>query len=465
MFCVNCKTHTDTKFMENITSKNGRPMLRGRCSVCDKIKSSFVKGGSILNSVINNLPFEMHLPGHNFTGPGTKLDRRLHQNLIPRDWSKPINAVDEAAYRHDICYAFNKDSETRNRVCDKNMIQELDGIVNPSLRERLDRAVVRKIINAKINFGMGMQRSAKRWTDKLAEELHKPVTRKLKRRRVFVKGIDQIWAADLVDMQAFAKDNNGVKYLLTVIDVFSKYGWIEPLHQKSGQAVAKAFEKIFAEGRRPEKIWVDKGKEFYNKDVKSLGFELYSTENEEKSSVIERWNRTMKEKMFKYFSANSTRKYTDIIDDLVNRYNNTKHSTIKMTPIEASLKKNENKVRRYLYDLEPAHRKQPKFSVGDRVRITKKKKTFEKGYTPRWTEEVFTVSKIQYTDPVTYKISDYNGEEIQGTFYEQELQKTTQNIFRIEKIIRKRGCKSLVKWLGYPDSFNSWIDNKDLIAS
>lgn len=264
-------------------------------------------------------------------------------------------------------------------------------------------------------------------------------------------------------MQTFAEFNNGVKYLLCVIDIFSKYGWIVPLKNKTGVAVASAFEKIFREGRKPEKMWIDKGKEFYNKDVKSLGVELYSTENEEKSCIIERWNRTMKEKMFKYFSANSTRRYIDILNDMVDRYNNTRHSSIKMTPVEASKKTNENIVWMNLYGRVSSEPVNPKFSIGERVRITKKKKTFEKGYTPRWTEEVFTISQVQYTDPITYKITDYNEEEIQGTFYEQELQKTNQQIFRIEKVIRRRGDKLLVKWLGYPDSFNSWIDNKELI--
>lgn len=297
----------------------------------------------------------------------------------------------------------------------------------------------------------------------LAEELHKPVSKKFQRRNVYVKGIDEIWAADLVDMQAFTKYNSGVKYLMSVIDVFSKYGWIVPLKDKTGSSVAGALRKIFeSSGRKPEKLWVDKGKEFYNKDVQKL-IEIYSTENEEKSCVIERWNRTMKEKMFKYFSANSTRKYIDIIDALVDQYNNTKHSSIKMTPVEASLKKNETTVWRNLYGVGTISSDSPKFSIGDRVRISKKKKTFEKGYTPRWTEEVFTVVKIQYTNPITYKIADYNGEEIRGTFYQQELQKTNQEVFRIEKVIQKRGNKSLVKWLGYPESFNSWVDNKELI--
>ena len=99
----------------------------------------------------------------------------------------------------------------------------------------------------------------------------------------------------------------------------------------------------------------------------------------------------------------------------------------------------------------------------DRVRISKKKGVFEKGYTPRWTEEVFKVSEVHYTEPITYKIVDLNNDEIQGSFYAPELQKTTQEMFRIEKVIRRKGNKSLVKWLGYPESFNSWVDNKDLV--
>ena len=289
-----------------------------------------------------------------------------------------------------------------------------------------------------------------------------------RKRKVVVNDIDEIWAADLVDMQSFSKFNNGIKYLLMVIDVFSKYEWIVPLKSKTGVDVANALSKIFDERsdlgeRRPMKMWTDKGKEFYNKHVKDLGASLYSTENEEKSSVVERWNRTMKEKMFKYFSANNTRKYINILDEMVNNYNNTKHSSIKMAPVEASNKKNKYRVWLTLNG-KATNPVEPKFSVGDKVRITKKKSNFEKGYTPRWTEEVFTVSQIKYTDPPTYKISDHHGEEIQGTFYEQEMQKTHQDIFRIEKIIRKEKNRSLVKWLGYPDLFNSWVDNKELIS-
>ena len=179
-------------------------------------------------------------------------------------------------------------------------------------------------------------------------------------------------------MQAFSKFNRGVKYLLAVIDVFSKYGWLIPLKDKTGKSVASALKTIFEE-RKPEKMWVDKGKEFYNKDVKDL-IELYSTENEEKSSVVERWIRTMKEKMCKYFTANSTNVYLNQLSNLVKEYNNTRHSFIKMTPVKASKKENELTVLRNLY---PEHLEirdiNPKFSVGDKVRISKKKKTLLDG--------------------------------------------------------------------------------------
>ena len=184
-------------------------------------------------------------------------------------------------------------------------------------------------------------------------------------------GIDGSWAADLIDMQAFSNDNNGIKYLLTVIDLFSKFVWIVPLKRKTGKEVVDAFSRILKE-RKPCKTWVDRGREFRNKDVQMLLY-LYSTENEEKSCVIERFNKTIKERIFKYFSANNTRKYVDVLDLLVDQYNNTIHSSIKMTPVEASRKENENKVFRNLYPDLGGKTLTPKYEVGDNVRITKKK--------------------------------------------------------------------------------------------
>ena len=279
-----------------------------------------------------------------------------------------------------------------------------------------------------------------------------------------VSGNNEIWAADLADMRALSKENKGFNFLLLVIDIFNKYGWIKPLKDKKGETIVKALKEIFKEsGRRPAKLWTDKGREFFNKDVRDL-VELYATENEEKSSIAERWIRTIKEKMFKYFTDYNTNTYIDVLPDLVEDYNNTVHSSTKLTPVEASKKENELKVWRNLYpDRYKTSRLNPKFSVGDEVRITKKKKVFEKGYTTRWTEEIFTIKEIRETNPITYKLEDLQGEEIKGTFYEPELQKTEQQIYRIEKIIKKEKGRSFVKWKGYSDKFNSWVDNKDLI--
>ena len=161
MYCVKCKNSTNTSNELVIETKNNRRMKRGTCVVCGKTKTQFVrssKGGSILNKMINSLPVEMHLPGHNFTGPGTKLNKRLNPDLTPKKWSKPINRVDKAAYNHDICYLKNNDTMTRNAVCDKNMLKELKGIYNPTIRERMERGLVSSLIGTKARFGWGINK-------------------------------------------------------------------------------------------------------------------------------------------------------------------------------------------------------------------------------------------------------------------------------------------------------------------
>jgi hypothetical protein len=177
-----------------------------------------------------------------------------------------------------------------------------------------------------------------KWSDHLADELHKPVISHFRKRKVIVSGVDKIWAADLIDMQSYAEFNDNYKYLLTVIDCFSKFSWIRPILRKTGKCVAEAFKQIYEERRKCEKLWVDNGLEFYNKDVKALGVELYSTNNEEKSCIVERYNRTIRDKLSKYFTANNTYRYVDVLDRLVSNYNNTWHSSVQMTPFEASKK-------------------------------------------------------------------------------------------------------------------------------
>ena len=161
MYCVKCKKQTDTANEKNTTTKNKRNMKRGTCVICGTTKTQFIKapkGGSLLNKVINNLPVEMHLLGHNFIGPGTKLNKRLNPDLTPKEWSKPINRVDKAAYHHDVCYLKNNDTATRNEVCDKNTLKELKGIYNPTIRERMERGLVSSLIGTKARFGWGLNK-------------------------------------------------------------------------------------------------------------------------------------------------------------------------------------------------------------------------------------------------------------------------------------------------------------------
>ena len=227
-----------------------------------------------------------------------------------------------------------------------------------------------------------------------------------------------------------------------VLDPFSKYGWIAPLKDKKGESVTQAFKAIFKEGRKPQYQWTDKGKEYYNKHMKELlqkcNITLYSTENEQESSVCKRGNRTIKTKMWKQFTVQGNTQYLSIIPKVLSQYNNTKHSSIKMTPLEASKKKNESIVYFNLYVDMKQFSSKPKFKIGDKVRISKyKRKAFDKSYTPNWTDEIFLIDKIQSINPVTYRIKYLNNEEIQGSFYEPKLLKTKQDVLRIDKVIRR----------------------------
>lgn len=161
MYCLKCKTKTETNSRGVIPTSNGRRRKVGICAVCGSRKSQFIRsveGTGFMNHLINRLPIEMHLPGHNFTGPGTNLAKRLNADGTPKDWSKPINRVDEAAYHHDLCYARHKDTASRNSICDATMLSSLDAISDPTARERLDRSIVKPIIGTKARFGLGVKK-------------------------------------------------------------------------------------------------------------------------------------------------------------------------------------------------------------------------------------------------------------------------------------------------------------------
>ena len=234
---------------------------------------------------------------------------------------------------------------------------------------------------------------------------------------------DNIWCVDLADMQSLSKFNKEIKYLLHAIDLFSKYAWVISLKDKKGTSIVNAFQKIISEKRKPNKIWVDQGSEFYNQSFKDFlkinNIEMYSTFNEGKSVVAERFIKTLKNKIFKHMTAISKNVYFDVLDDVVNKYNNTVHRTIKVRPIDVTDDS-------YAEYNEESNKKDPKFKFGDHVRISKYKNIFAKEYAPNCSEEIFIVNKIKNTVSWTYVINDLNNEEIIGSFYEKELQKTNQ---------------------------------------
>ena len=255
----------------------------------------------------------------------------------------------------------------------------------------------------------------------LADELHKPIIRKFNKRKVYSQFKDNIWGVDLADMQSLSRKSKGVKYLLCAIDLYSKYAFVIPLKDKKGISIVNAFNKIIKQSnRKPNKIWVDQGGEFYNVFEKWLSDNdiiMYSTYNEGKSVAAERFIRTLKNKLYKHMTATGKKVYYDVLDDVVNKCNNTKHSTIKMKPIDVG----DNNKRVYI---DEHNEKDSRFKVGDRVRISKFKKIFAKGYAPNWSSEIFIVDKVNVTIPYTYNLKDLNDEEIIGSFYDQELQNT-----------------------------------------
>jgi len=295
--------------------------------------------------------------------------------------------------------------------------------------------------------------------------LHKQPRRIFKRRKTISTGVDDLWQADLVDLTSLVRHNDGHKFILTIIDVFSKFAWACPLKNKSGASLREAFSSLI-DARKPNFLQTDKGSEFLNVTFQRLLVEndikFYTSQNEDiKCAVVERFNRTLKSRMFRYFTYKSTSRYLDVLQQLVSAYNASYHTTIKTAPTNVGVH-NENEIRKRLY----SPKKLPlrwKLDVSDKVRICQARRPFRKGYLPGWTTEIFTIKSRIPTDPPTYEIIDYDGESVLGKFYAEELQKVTKtnDVFDIERVVRTRKragvVEHFVKWVGYPDKFNSWV--------
>ena len=378
--------------------------------------------------------------------PGTRLDIRLDEDNNPKPGEEPINGIDAAALKHDIAY---KSEDIRDRhVADVNLIHDLNNLKNLTTKEKLQRGLVKAAMKFKILVGGGVYlRKAKMIANQkildlsdtddeesiqvpsndqlnLANELHKDYRKTTKFLKITVYSKDNTWGCDIADMVKKSTDN--YRFILVCIDLYTRFGFCVPMINKTQESIREAFENIFEEHDRiPEYIWFDKEAGIKSNYFKRFLIEnniiLYHTENQGKSVFAERFIRTLKNKMYKYFTAIGKQEWNkSLLDKIVDDYNNTVHSSINITPKEASddpelVKLNNNNKSNF---------KKPKFQIGDRVRIFKWKNKFEKGFTTKWTDEIFIITRVNHTNPTTYEIIDLDNEKILGRFYENELQKT-----------------------------------------
>ncbi len=302
--------------------------------------------------------------------------------------------------------------------------------------------------------------------------LHRPVRRKFRRNKVFVPRIDHQWDADLMDMTQISSYNNGYNYVLLAIDIFSRYVWTVPLKTKKGAEVKQAFDTIFSQGRKPKYLRTDKGGEFINFNAQSFfqkhHVKHFVTQNEEiKANYAERAIKTIKMKIYKYFTHKQTNIYIDQLSKFTEAYNNSVHRTIKIEPAKVN-KQNEWDVFQTQYGDQPLRKeKKFKYEVGEFVRISHKKKPFTREYHERWSGELFQIKeRFKRQGLPIYEIYDYNKEDILGTFYEEELQSVIPGeVFKIEKVLKTRKRKGhakeyLVHWLRWPAKYDSWISEK-----
>jgi hypothetical protein len=301
----------------------------------------------------------------------------------------------------------------------------------------------------------------------IIHEIHKQARKNFIRRKVYTKGIDDLWQADLVDMKSYGRTNSGMKYILTVIDVLSKFAWAVPVKSKSGKDVTAAFQVVLKEShpRVPKNLQTDDGGEFYNAPFQKLmqnkKINHYSTYTHLKASVVERFIRTIKNWMWKEFGIQGSYKWLSLLPILIRKYNSRVHRTIGKRPIDVK-KANEKallpKINTFKKEINKRINKRIKFKLRDVVRISKYKTIFEKGYTPSFSTELFRINRIRKTIPPVYYLQDMEGNIIKGGFYSYELQKTKYpDTYLVEKVLRRKGGRTYVKWYGFSNRHNSWI--------
>ena len=400
--------------------------------------------------------------GYKYLGPyNGPLEKQMLYNKQTGDiykyYDKPKNVLDKIASRHDICYELKPKNKGH---CDRVMVKEIDNI--PFKEKPWGTFAIKQIINNKQRFGLGNFNM-----EDLSEELNKPVINKFERKKIIVNHIDEIHSCDLVDMVKYSRMNKGYKYIFTNIDIFSKYAWSFPIKSKKIQDIKPCFEKIFKQ-RKSKYIWSDQESSFFSKEMLKFfevnNVKIYHTYSNLKAVVIERFNRSLRELMMKEFVKNNNTVWYNILPELIKKYNNRHHNTIKMKPINVN-KKNEKHIKNTVYNYDITNKK-PKYKINDIVRISlKRRELFDKpSANIKWSEELFKIFKINKSNVITYQLKDMNDEIIKGIFYEKELQ-LTKNItgeYIIEKILKTKGNQIYVKWRNYDSSFNSWVNKYDI---
>lgn len=275
-----------------------------------------------------------------------------------------------------------------------------------------------------VNISLGL---IKKWlTTQKAFSVHKSRRKKFQRRQTVAPGINHQLQADLVDLSAIKRENGGNKFILTAIDVFSRFAFAVAIKNKSALEVLRGFEKIITNENTYKLLQVDDGKEFWNRSVKDFmqqnNIKMFSTGSGQKASIVERFNRTLKTRMFKYFTANNTLKYVDVLESLLNSYNSRKHRIIGVAPRHVS-KGNEKEIWKHQYKHLKKYSVNTMYKIGDKVRITRVKNIFEKGYVANFTNDIFTIANILNTTPPTYYLKDKDDEILKGAFYREEIQK------------------------------------------
>lgn len=310
-----------------------------------------------------------------------------------------------------------------------------------------------------------------------AYSLLRPVRYKFKRQRVITTGIDDLWDADLAEVSNISQHNDDMRYWLVVIDVFSRHLWVVPVKSKHHTQIVQAFKTIFqSTNRRPKHLRTDKGTEFKNRAIQKLmkdeNIHAYTTKNETKANYAERVIRTLKGLTYRYFLHRQTYKYTDVLQDLVENYNKRPHRSLNgLSPVQIN-KANEARVWKSMYvdTVKIKKKKTYTLKVGDQVRISHLKYTFQRDYHQKWTEEIFIITnRLRREGFNLYMLKDLMDETVDGYFYEEELQhisKDPNSTYRIEKVIKQRrrqGYQELfIKWMGWPNKFNSWVKQTDL---